>query len=447
MKNRREFLKVGCCRIGTLSAASAFGRLGMMNAMAQSAPDYKALVCVFLFGGNDGNNLIVPADAGYQPYATARAGLALPQANLLQIAPASGGLYGLHPRMAGVRTLFQQGKAAVVANVGMLVRPTTPTQYQQRTAAVPANLFSHSDQQQQWQNAAPNGNASTGWAGRVADAVAPYNSPSTFPTGVSMAGSSLFLAGQMSQPGTIVPGSNMALDGSDGTPQALARDAAFNQLLSFDSGLALVQRANFLTGEGLRVGKLINDALKTGTPLTTVFPTSSLGQQLAQVARVIKVRNELGMKRQIFFCSAGGYDTHSNQIVEQDNLFNTLDPALKAFYDATVEMGIADSVTTFTESEFGRTLQPSSGAGTDHAWGSHHIVIGGKVKGGDLYGKFPTLALGGPDDTGNRGSFIPTTSLDQYGATLASWFGVADSGLPAVFPNLVNFPTQKLAFL
>jgi uncharacterized protein (DUF1501 family) len=195
------------------------------------------------------------------------------------------------------------------------------------------------------------------------------------------------------------------------------------------------------------MGKLISGALTSGTPLTTVFPNTGLGNQLAQVARVIQVRNQLGMKRQIFFCSMGGFDTHSDQVNEQNNLFAQLSPALAAFYNATAELGVANQVTTFTESEFGRTCQPSSGAGSDHAWGSHHMVMGGAVRGGDVYGTFPTLVAGGPDDVGTRGSWIPTTALDQYGATLASWFGVNNVDLNTVFPNLTNFWVRTLPFI
>ncbi len=445
---RRELLRVGCCTIGSLGLASSLGRLGMMTAMAQSAPDYRALVCIFLFGGNDGNNLVVPLGAqGYADYTKLRAGLTLPSASLLPVGTSSSAVYGLHPQLAGLSQLYAQKKMALVANVGMLVKPVTRLQYQQRTAPVPSNLFSHSDQTSQWQSATPIGAPGSGWAGRVADLMQSYNSPSTFPLGVSVSGASLFLSGQSTLPSTIIPGSNMALDSTDGSAVGAAREAALQQLLTMDSGAALVQAASATTAEGIAVGKLISNALTTGTPLTTVFPATGLGTQLQQVARVIQVRNQLGMKRQIFFCSMGGFDTHSNQLNDQNNLFAQLSPALTAFYNATAELGVANEVTAFTESEFGRTCQPSSGAGSDHAWGSHHMVVGGAVKGGDLYGTFPSLVADGPDDAGSRGSWIPTTGLDQYGATLASWFGVGAGDLATVFPNLVNFSTKTLGFV
>ena len=197
----------------------------------------------------------------------------------------------------------------------------------------------------------------------------------------------------------------------------------------------------------IRIAEEIDSASASGSNLTTPFPSTTLGRQLEQVAKIIKVKSALGIKRQIFFCSLDGFDHHTNQLADQNRLLADLNAALGAFYDATIELGVSDSVTTFTESEFGRTLQGSAGVGSDHGWGSHHIVLGGAVKGGDLYGRFPTLALGGPDDTASRGVWIPTTSLDQYGATLASWLGVTASGLATVFRNLSNFTPANLGFL
>ncbi len=449
MMTRRTLLRAGAGAFTLLASGSRLARFGMLNAAAN---DYKALVCVFLFGGNDANNLIVPMSSqGYAAYQAARGGvLALPQSSLAPVSTVTGNVpYGFHTRLTPLQQLFLQKKVAVLANVGTLAQPITASQYKNNSnVPVPMNLFSHSDQQQQWQIAPAGNSVHSGWGGRTADVLQALNSPSSFPTGVSAAGNSLFLTGQQTTPATVTNG-GLGLASSDGSTSGNARDAAFEQILNFSSGMTLVQRASDITNDGIRVGKELNSILAGVSPLTTVFPNTGLGQQLAQVARIVKVRSALGVSRQIFFVSQGGYDTHTNQLPSQDGLYDELAQALYAFYNATMELGVSNNVTTFTESEFGRTFQPSSGAGSDHAWGSHQLIVGGAVKGGDVYGKFPTLDLNGPDDASGRGVWVPTTSLDQYGATLASWFGVADGQLTTVFPNLVNFQgaAGKLAFL
>jgi uncharacterized protein (DUF1501 family) len=226
-----------------------------------------------------------------------------------------------------------------------------------------------------------------------------------------------------------------------------ARFAALQNVLTFDSGVQLVGSAEGVLGNALKSAQEINNALKSGTPLTTAFPNTGIGQQLGQVARIIQVRSALGMDRQIFFASMGGFDTHSDLIADQDPVMQQLDGAVGAFQAALGELGVGHNVVTFTESEFGRTGNPSGTNGSDHAWGSHHFVIGGPVKGGDAYGTFPTLQLSGQDDVSNRGVWLPSSSLDQYAATMASWFGVPDTALASVFPNLVNFTTPKLGFI
>jgi uncharacterized protein (DUF1501 family) len=220
-------------------------------------------------------------------------------------------------------------------------------------------------------------------------------------------------------------------------------------LLTFGSGVTLVQAANGVASAAYAQSIALRNALAQGAALQTPFPTpaTSISNQLLQVAKILSVRDLLGLRRQIFFVSMGGYDTHTNEVGSHQTLFSQLDAALTAFYNSTVELGISDAVTTFTLSEFGRTLLQASGGGSDHAWGSHHVVVGGAIRGGDMYGTFPTLALGGPDDASNEGRWIPTTALDQYAATLASWFGVADADVPAIFPNLNNFTTRNLGFL
>lgn len=450
MTSRRNFLKIGCCSLSTLTVASQFSRLGAINALAQSTgSDYKALVCVFLFGGNDANNMVIPVSAQYPQYQTIRGPLAIPQAQLLQLPTPSGAVYGLHPALTGIHPLWAQKRLAVVANVGMLVKPTTRAQYLAGQNPVPSNLFSHSDQTSEWQTAMPLG-GTTGWGGRIADKMLLYgtNQPSTFPLGASVNGGALLLNGQNTKPATSIPGqTTTGLEGSSlDNPAMIARDKALGELLDMDSGFALVQAASANVKEGIRIAQLINSATQQN-PLQTQFPNTGLGQQLAQVARLLQVKDALGMRRQIFFAGMGGFDTHSNEINDHQNLMTQLGGALGAFNAAMAELGLADKVTLFTESEFSRTFQPSQGAGSDHAWGGHHLVMGGAVKGGQLYGTFPTLALQGPDDSGSRGNWIPTTPLDQYGATLASWFGVQASDLTSIFPNLTNFTSQNLGFV
>jgi uncharacterized protein (DUF1501 family) len=440
---------MGAQSLGFLAAGGCLGRFSRLHAAASETSDYRALVCIFMLGGNDGNNLIVPIKTekqSYSDYIRVRGTIAgLPQNSLGVIATANGKeMYGLHARLDRLRDLYSRGKLAVVANVGTLVRPISREQYQQG-AAVPLNLFSHSDQQQLWQMASIPGAPHNGWAGRAADLVSIRSAPSRFPVGVSTAGNSLFLTGEL--PEVSIINGQLGLDGSDGSIAENARDVAFQQIVKFPTGMALIQKANQVTADGLNAAKELNGALSAGSSLKTPFPSTSLGKQLQQVARVMNVRKELGAQRQIFYVAIGDFDTHTDSMRRQDVLLADMAASMSAFYDATLEMQVERQVVTFTESEFGRTLQPSSGAGTDHAWGSHHLVMGGAVKAADVYGAFPALALQGPEDVTGRGVWVPTISLDQYGATLASWFGVADDSLTKVFPNLGNFSPRKLAFV
>lgn len=424
-------------------------RLSQINAMAQNATDYRALVCIFLFGGNDGHNLLVPMSGPQSDaYKSIRGSLALPDGNakLLTVTTASGEPYGLNDGLSDIQPLWLQGKLAAVANVGMLVQPTTRAQFQ-GGAPVPTNLFSHSDAVQQMQAGTPNGSGGTGWAGRVADAMQSANAGVTFPPAISMAGPVLFCTGSTIKSASLIPNFNLTLTGMDFWPAsaASARMAGYQQILTLDSGMSMIQAANKVRQDAVSLSAMLKN-LASGPALTTVFPGTDIGQQLNQVAKIIQLRSQTGAKRQVFFCGLGGFDTHGSQSYSQWALLKQLGAALAAFYNATVEMGIADKVTAFTESDFGRTLQPS-GSGSDHGWGNHHIVLGAGVKGGNLYGAFPTLALGGPDDSGSRGAMIPTTSIDQYGATLARWFGVPQAGLNAIFPNLANFLSTDVGFM
>lgn len=446
--SRRDFLKTTCCSAAAGFAAASFSRFGMVNALAQSATDYKALVCVFLFGGNDSNNMVIPYDTtGYNSYKSARGGLALAQGSLLPIAPPSiGSPFAFHPRFTAMQSLFNNKHLAVLANVGTLVQPTTVQQFRQGGVTVPMNLFSHSDQEAQMQTAILDRVAETGWAGRTADKIQQVYG-GNFPIIISLAGTNIFCEGVAAQSIQSSGNPTQLLNGFGGGAESTARLSALQSLLTFDNGLSLIQAASTTTGNAIQNGQTLATALATGTPLATVFPKNSyFASQLQRVAKIIQIRGALGLQRQIFFVSMGGFDTHSGQLTQQDSLFNDMNQSLNAFYQATVEMGVANNVTTFTLSDFGRTYSPNSD-GTDHAWGAHHLIMGGAVKGGDFYGKFPTLAVNGPDDGTGQGRWVPTTSVDQYAASLAQWFGVAPTDLPSIFPNLANFTTQTVGFM
>jgi uncharacterized protein (DUF1501 family) len=446
--NRRSFIKYAS--LAAAGNAAALRPFGALNALAQSSTDYKALVCVFLFGGNDANNTLVPFDTvGYANYAKIRGPLAIPQTGtgaLIQLAAMPN--FSLNPNLPDIATLFNSNNVAIVANVGTLIEPTTKAQFQAGTD-LPTNLFSHPDQQLEWQNASQSGSTATGWAGRIADQIsASYNTGSQVPMVTSVAGDTLFCNGSASTPVSVSPGNLGGAQCSEGTTECGAQLATAQALLSFDSGLTLVQADNTITTNAYSYAKTLSAAVQSVSPLKTVFPANNgLAAQLQQIAQIIQVRAALGVSRQIFFAGIGNFDTHSNQLALQNALLAGISPALSAFYNATVEMGVQNSVTSFTMSDFSRTFQPNSNTGSDHAWGSHHIVMGGAVKGGQMYGTFPTLALSGPDDSGTNGRWVPSTGSVQYAATLASWFGVSAAQMPSVFPNIGSFSTANLGFV
>jgi len=439
--------------------AAAAERLSIVSSFAQG-PGYKALVCIFLGGGNDANNMIVPL-AGYSAYSGVRAssGLAIADTTLLPITPASLGVdFGLHPSLAAVHPLFGSKRLAVVCNVGPLVQPLTKSQYLGGFPR-PYQLFSHADQIAQWQTSVSNSVGQTGWGGRIADTFGP--GPAGFPFITALAGG-VYTRGLSSSPLTVAAAptalnQTLVLSGFGTAADEKARLNSMNYLRTVDLMDNLVYAADKTTQQALN----ISAALNVDPVLTTVFPNTTLGNQLKQVAKIMKLNQTsaaLGLNRQIFFCSLGGFDTHQNQVSTQASLLTQLGNAMKAFYDCTIELGLESGVTTFTLSDFSRTFQPSGTGvgtvGTDHAWGSHHLVMGGSVFGGDFYGVkganntvFPTLQLAGPDDADNRGRWIPTTSVDQYGATLAQWLGVSPSSIPAVFPNIGAFDNPNLGFL
>jgi uncharacterized protein (DUF1501 family) len=354
----------------------------------------------------------------------------------------------LHPSLPDIAKLFDSKAAALVTNVGTLVAPTTKTTYQ-HGATVPTNLFSHPDQQLEWQNAAQSGSTQTGWAGRIADALTTsYNPGGTVPMITSVAGDTLFCNGAASTPVSVSPGNLGGASCSEGATECAAQQATAQALLQFDSGLSLVQADNTITSNAYNYAKILTAATASLPALQTVFPASNaLASQLKQIAQIIQARAALGVTRQIFFAGIGNFDTHSDQVAQQGALLASISPALAAFYQATQELGVSSNVTTFTMSDFSRTFQPNSNTGSDHAWGSHHIVLGGAVKGGQMYGTFPTLALNGPDDSGTNGRWVPTTGSVQYAATLASWFGVSPTQMSTIFPNIASFPTMNLGFV
>jgi len=464
--SRRDFLRNSVCALGGMALASSVESFGIVNALTpQAATDYKALVCVFMNGGNDGNNMLVSLDQ-YAAYSAARnaSGLAIPQANLLAVSPGGGGSFGFNPSMPEMQARFNEGRLAMLCNNGPLVEPLSRTTYQNGTGKKPVQLFSHSDQVGLFQTAVANTVSQTGWGGRVADLTSVLNGPATFPQNVSIAGINLFLTGADTRQ-LAIGDSNTALNNvlpltmTGSAAEQAARLASFNELRALDNNFKLIKAASDTRSSALQT----RAALASVNPaLTTLFPNTSLGRQLLQIARVIKASNDpaagINMKRQIFFAQIGGFDTHSGQhptvLGGQDLLLQQVSQALNAFYNATVELGVQNNVTAFTLSDFGRTLQPAgsgNAVGSDHAWGNHHLILGGAVRGGNLYGTYPTLALGGPDDTDGgsapRGRWIPTTSVEQYAATLATWYGLSSSDLPAVFPLINRFPAPSLGFM
>ena len=449
--NRREFLKKTGAGAAAAAAFAAYPGAAFSQIIGTSAPfpDYKALVCVFLFGGNDSYNMLVPrSNAEYNVYAASRQNMALAQGDLLAINPLTpdGADYGLHPMMADIQTLFESNRAAFVSNTGPLVEPTTKDQYQNKSVLLPPQLFSHNDQQDQWSSLRGVAQSKTGWAGRLADLIRMNVADQQMATNVSLFGSTLFQSADETVSYVMGNDGPIPFTGFDDTAGGQAQRAAFEQIINanygsiYERGFAEVQRRAVASAD------LIGDALAhPSAQVNTVFPNTQLGRQLNTVARLIGARDQLQMQRQIFFVATGGFDSHDDQLANQPGLLGGISESMAAFYNATVELGVPDMVTSFTQSDFGRTLT-SNGDGTDHAWGGNQLVIGDAVAGREIYGAYPLLAINGPDDVGG-GRIIPTTSADQYAATLSKWFGIPDADLASVAPNIDNFVQRDLGFL
>ena len=449
--------------------AYAFGRTaGTVHAQSVGVGgfnDYKALVCVFLAGGNDCWNMVVPTStAEYNAYSRSRggeagvgSGLAIPQASLLPLSLQAGApcgvTFGMHPSMAGVQGLFNSAHAAVVANIGPLIRPTTKQQYQTPGWELPPQLFSHNDQQDQWHSLRGRQLLKTGWGGRVADALLARTGAQQLPLAVSLAGQTLFEAGTNARPYVMGSTGASSFAGFGASGISLARRQAFQAVVDaantstantpYERTYAAVQQ------RAVQYADRVNTALGQARTFTSLPDTgvtlSSLSTQLRTVAKMISVRSQLAMSRQIFFVQIGGFDTHDDLVTLQPNLLGDVSSSIKSFYDALVEMGMDTAVTLFTHSDFGRTLT-SNGDGSDHAWGGLQLVVGGAVRGAAIYGDYPLLEIGSAQDVGG-GRFIPSVSADQYAATLATWFGVADADLADVAPSIGNFSARNLGFL
>ena len=443
--SRREFLRA--TGAGVVAASPVVG-LTQMATPAGSFSDYRALICVFLFGGNDSFNMLVPrSDAEYNVYSRSRQNLAIDRAALLPISPLiqDGAHYGLHPNMGAIQTLFDSARVAFVTNVGPLIEPTTKEQYVRGTVALPPRLFSHNDQQAQWQSLRGREPGKTGWAGRVGDLLRRHVSDQQLATNVSLAGNQLLQAADETVAYTMGRNGPIPFQGMGDARRARQRRAVFQRILGADYDTMYERAYRDIQRRAGETVDRVSAALEFAQPLSTAMPSSRLGQQLSTVARLISVREQLNLQRQIFFVSTGGFDSHDDQLQSQPALLSDVSESIAAFYKATVELGVAGSVTTFTQSDFGRTLT-SNGDGTDHGWGGVQFVVGDAVRGRDLYGRYPRLEIGGPDDV-RRGRLIPGISADQYAATLARWIGVPDADLGHVAPNLHNFAQRDLGFL
>ena len=446
---RRDFLKRSLVGLGGASSLWATtSQFNLVNAAtsANSFTDYKALVCVFLLGGNDSLNMLIPTDQrAYDQYAATRQNLAVARnaALPINVTNTQYSSVGLHPSLAALHTIYEQGNMALVANVGPMIEPASKTDILTGHVMLPPQLFSHSDQQNHWQTAHPQQAALTGWAGRMADMLSDGTEPLSM--NLSMAGNNLWQTGSQVLPFALSSQGAEILEGINPDEEWQRPNAAFlDRIHANTEGLFASQFAT-MVDRTRTTGGLVNGALALGPELSTAFPATRFAEQMRLVANMISVQQHLNQPRQIYFVAMGGWDTHDNQLADHPALLSELANGMAAFYNATAELGVSEQVTAFTASDFGRTLT-SNGDGTDHGWGGNHIVLGGAVQGADIYGQLPQMSLGSDDDLGD-GRIIPTLSVDQYAATLAQWFGLADNELTEILPNLNNFNQHNLGFL
>lgn len=452
--SRRKFLgQASCAALGTTTFFSTLFNLGMTNEAASRnmqayAPqgNYKALVCILLEGGNDSFNMLVPRTGStYNDYKTTRSNLAIKQSDLLNLNPITSGNHpelGVHPSMPEMQQLFNNGRLAFISNVGTLVEPTTKTQYENGGVTLPLGLFSHSDQIQQWQTSVPQSRAAYGWGGKVADILHSMNTNQNISMNISLSGRNIFQSGNLTSEYTIRPegdgsiGINRYGGNNDDDLLTKIRTSAIDSLMEQQYNDIFTQTYADVVRDAQNTHELFSAGVG-GVQLNTVFSISELSQSLNMVARTIGARDTLDVSRQTFFITYGGWDHHDEVLNAQSNMLAQVSKALKEFDDAMLELGVGDDVTTFAISDFGRTLT-SNGNGTDHAWGGNVFAMGGSVKGGKIYGTYPDVALNTSLEIGG-GVLIPTLSTDEYFAELAKWFGVSNSDLTTIFPNLIKF--------
>lgn len=444
--SRRRFLKNSACL--SMASTSLFSGITQLGAIASasaqtSGSDYKALVCVLLAGGADSFNILVPTDTdGYSEYAGVRADIALPQSQLLSLSGAlnNGKQLGLHPALANIQGLFNQGNAAFLANVGTLIEPTSPQAIANNTARLPLGLYSHSDQIAQWQTSLPDIRSKTGWGGRLGDLLQELNTNAQISTNISLAGSNEFQSGVRNEAFNLTTSGNgvISLNGfgqQDGFNSL--KHTAIDKIYTQEYANLLRQAYRNTYKNSIASNQVIGQAIANVAPFSTQFENDGFSSQLHMVAKTIAASQALGIRRQTFFVQFGGWDHHDEVLNSMAGMLPVLDKGLGAFYSALAEIGQTNNVTSFTTSDFGRTLT-SNGRGTDHGWGGNHLILGGAVKGGQVYGTYPSLALGNPLDTG-RGVLVPTTSTDEYFAELALWMGTGANQLSDVLPNIGRF--------
>ncbi len=447
--NRRKFLgTASCATVGYTTLFSSLVNLKSMNAAAVMNSstvlngDYKAIICLALGGGMDSYNMVIPrGNAEYNEYATTRSNQAIPQADLLPIIPntSDGKTYGLHPALTNVQSMFAAGDAAVVANVGSLIEPITKPQFYAGSIPTPLGLYSHADQFMHWQTSVPQDRVAVGWGGKIADLLNAANTNQTISMNMSLSGSNVFQTGNSTVEYSVDPYNGSIGINGYGQPWQYSqlRTAAIDSMIESNYQDAFKQ-AYVDVIKTARDGHVqFSNALESLNSFDTQFTDNYISQAFHMVAKTIAARDTLGMGRQIFYIEYGGWDHHDEVLTNMQDMFSEVDTALGEFYTALDEIDMKDCATTFTMSEFARTLT-SNGNGTDHAWGGNSLVLGGSVNGSEMYGSYPSLALDNPLEVGG-GVLIPTTSVDQYIAELSRWYGVMNSDLPIIMPNIGNF--------